>query len=811
VAVADPENRIDHPAALFGRGEMHETILQSLAKASRGGGELLLLEGKAGVGKSTLLRRTVEDARSQGFVALFGRALPSDLPEPFSLLRDLLRSLREAPSRRPALAEPTILSIFLAPAAVNSAPASDGREVDEAEKLLLALPGGEDAGEGRTALFERIADFFLDLADRTPLLLAIDDLNLVDSSTLAFLETFSRMIDLRRILVVATIPATDPSARKPSQLDELLRGERVHRVNVRNMTESEVADYARYLLGKDPGRENVLRWYTKTEGNPLFVEYLVRGTMVLGKSPPDVAGASATDLYDILRARSRALSEADQRVLTYATVLGREFDFPTLTVAAGAEEETLAEALDRLVRSGLLREKGGEVYEFVSERIRSESYDELTETKRRILHRRVGKALEGRVGTGTAVIFALAQQYYLAQENKKAVKYNREAAAIARRTFSYESEIVYLERSLECVHRDPTARAETELAIRIELGRALDDHDEFPRAESVLEEAVARARGQEKLSTQLGLALLNLARVRVNRGAFPSAIELANEGRMVLGPNELRQVEIVIHQILGNAYRHLGEFEAAEIEQRAEIAAAERSGNQVELGHGIVDLANILLSRPGRQEETIELFDRASRIFAEVGDDSMVSWVHLLHAIYLKMAEDLSGGLAMIEKAREFADRSRSRRRIAYTEINMAQFLVEMERPEDARRAWARGRDALEPLGDRYASEQLHMTEGLILEAEGQLDRAEAMFLESEQESKDLALSSEVVECVFRRAHLEHSRGNFGRARELLQQAKTDGIETLKIDIVDEVRRLEKLLARASEAPAPPSRRSASA
>jgi predicted ATPase len=795
VAIADPETRIEHPATLFGRSEMHETVLQALAKASRGGGEVLLLEGKAGVGKSTLLRRTVEDARAQGFLALSGRALPSDLPEPFSLLRDLLSSLRDAPSLPRAAAEPAILSIFLAPAAVLEGTHSDGHEADQAEQLMRSLPGSEEAGEGRAALFERIADFFLDLADRSPLLLAIDDVNLGDSSTLAFLETFSRMIDLRRILVVGTIPTLEGTGRSSPALEELLRSERVRRLTLRNMTESEVADYARHLLGKDPGRENVLRWYTKTEGNPLFVEYLVRGTMVLGSGLTDVGGASSADLYDILRARARSLSEADQRVLTYATVLGREFDFATLTVAAGAEEEALAEALDRLVRSGLLREKGGEVYEFVSERLRSESYDELTETKRRILHRRVGKALESRVGTGTSVIFALAQQYYLAQENRKAVKYNREAAAIARRTYSYESEIHYLERALESAERDPNARSEVELTIRIELGRAFDDHDEFPRAERVLEEAVGRARGSEKLRTQLGLALLNLARVRTHRGAFPSAIELANECRTVLGTAELRQVEIVIHQILGNAYRHLGEFEAAEIEQRAEIAAAERSGNALELGHGLVDLANILLSRPGRQQETIELFDRASRIFADAGDDSMVSWVHLLHAIYLKMAQELPAGLEMIEKAREFAERSRSRRRISYTEINRAQFLVEMGRAEEAREAWARGREALEPLGDRYAMEQLHMTEALILELEGQYDAAEALFLESEQESKDLALSSEIVECIFRRAHLEYSRGNYRHARELLDRSKAEGIETLKIDIVDEVRALEKLLA----------------
>jgi tetratricopeptide (TPR) repeat protein len=796
VALADPVSRVEQPAALFGRGESHESILQALAKVKEGGGEILLLEGKPGVGKSTLLRRTLEDARAQGFLALSGRALPSELPEPFALIRDLLVSLREAPRMPTGSSEPAVLSIFLAPAAARAPLPTEGREADEAERLLGSLPS-VDAGEGRAALFERIADLFLDLADRAPLLLAIDDLDLADSSSLAFLETFGRMIDLRRVLVVATLPPLEGLGRARPGLEELLRGERVRRVPIRNMTESEVADYAKWLLGKDPGREAVLGWYSKTDGNPLFVEYLVKGSMGLGPGRLALAGTDAGDLYDILRARSRSLSEADHRVLVYATVLGREFDFPTLTVAAGAEEEWLAEALDRLVRSGLLREKGGEVYEFVSERIRIESYDQLTETKRRILHRRVGKALEGRAPGEPGLTFGLAQQFYLAQENRKAVKYNREAAALARRTFSYDTEIVYLERALESARRDPGGRPDTELSILVELGRALDDNDEFPRAESVLEEAVRRARGEERLRTPLGLALLYLARVRMHRGAFPSGIDLANEARNAFSRADLLASEIAIHQILGNCYRHLGEYDAAEEEQRAEIAAAERSGNAVELGHGLVDLANILLSRPGRERETVELFDRASRIFADAGDDAMVSWVYLLHAIYLKITEDLANGLAMIERACEVAHRSRSRRRIAYAEVNRAQFLVELGRAVEARKAWERGREALEPLGDRYATQQLKMTEGLVLEAEGDLDAAEALFDEAEREAKELALAAEIVEGTFRRAHLEYTRGRIPRARELLAQAKADGITALKIDVADEVRALEKLLAAA--------------
>ncbi len=101
---------------LFGRAEIREGLLRHLDAAKGGAGSCVLMVGEGGVGKTTLLRTVTADARERGFQVLEGVALPADPPQPFAVIQDLVRSLRNAP---PTLETPdpatTSLPLLLAP------------------------------------------------------------------------------------------------------------------------------------------------------------------------------------------------------------------------------------------------------------------------------------------------------------------------------------------------------------------------------------------------------------------------------------------------------------------------------------------------------------------------------------------------------------------------------------------------------------------------------------------------------------------------------------------------------------------------
>jgi predicted ATPase len=792
---------------LFGRAEIREGILRHFEAAKAGSGSGVLLIGEGGVGKTTLLRTFVADARELGFQVLEGAALPADPPQPFAIIQELVRSLRNArPSDSTAMPSMASLPLLLAP--LDQDPdfsqriarfpdAGNGRDPEDRLLALLAGPAGR-IDESRIELHDRIAVFLEDLADRAPLLLAVDDLHFADDSSLQFLREFVRHLPERRIVLLATtIPETEAESRTASEFHALVGAPGLGRVSVRALAENELPEYVRWLMGgREPSRDAVVRWFTQTEGNPLFVEQLVRGSLGFGSPTAEPRTESGVrDLEEVLRDRVRALNDADRRALVYGAVLGKEFDFGTLLAAASVDEEQLAEALDRLVRGGLLREKGGEVYEFVREAVRAEAYAGLTETRRRILHRKAALAIEQASRGPAANVFELARQFYLARDEAKALEYNRQAAELATSAYAYDAAIVHLQRALECArrlsHRDPA----TELRLMIELGRILDEFGDLPRAEEILRDAVTRARTDPALEPDLGLALLWSAKNLANHGLNADARALAQEAFTIFERRGNERGILVSHRVLGAASMRLGDFEDAERHNRQEMALAEKQGDSRERGHSLIDLANTLITRgPAKTDEALQLYDKAREVFLKTEDYASVARLHMNRALVYHNMGRMAEGLRDITLAGEAAERSGSRIWMGYCALNEAQLRAESGEVDRGRAAITRARHLLEPLGDQVAETQIRMIEGIIAHTARSYDEARERYEAALQKAEEVKLKPEVAELKLRLATLALDRGDEAQARTQLQASLDADVKNLHADLQPMLDRLEKAL-----------------
>ena len=793
---------------LFGRAEIREGILRHLDAAKGGAGSCLLLVGEGGVGKTTLLRTITGDARDRGFLVLEGVALPADPPQPFAVIQDLVRSVRNAPPT-PETPDPSMTSLPLLLAPVKrdySSPAPavgffEASNSAESEDRLLALLAGPAArvDESRIELHDRVSAFLSDLATRAPLLLTIDDLHFADDSSLQFLREFVRLLPERRIVVLATsMPESEAPTRTAVFLSALAETPGVGRLPVRALAENELPDYVRWLMGgHEPSRDAVVRWFTQTEGNPLFVEQLVRGSMGFGPATPAVrADAGIRDLEDVLRDRVRSLSETDRRVLVYGAVLGKEFDFATLLPAAGMDEEQLAESLDRLVRGGLLRENGGEVYEFVREAVRAEAYGGLTETRRRILHRKAALAIEQGARDPSGSVFELARQFYLAHDEVKALDYNRQAAQLATAAYAYDAAIVHLQRALECARRLPHRDPATELRLMIELGRILDEFGDLHRSEEILRDAVNRARTDPSREPDLGLALLWLARDLQNQGLNADARTLAQEAFDIFQRRGNQRGILVSHRVLGAASMRLGEFDDAERHNREEVALAEREGDSWERGHALIDLANTMISRgPEKTDEALRLYDVAGEVFAQSKDYSALARVHMNRSLVFHNVRRMDEAISEITLAGEAAERSGSRIWMGYCALNEAQLRAEVGQVDRGRAAIARARHLLEPLGDQLAEEQITMIEGIIAHTARKFDEARERFEAALQKARGLKLKPDAAEMQLRLAILAMDRGDEAEARTFLQASLDGDLVALRADLAPLLEKLQRALA----------------
>ncbi|MCI4330916.1 MAG: AAA family ATPase [Thermoplasmata archaeon] len=800
----------EHPAPLFGRTEVLESLVRVLESARGDRARFVLISGEGGVGKSTMLRAAVASARSVGFQVLAGRALPSDLPQPFRLIQDLVRSAQQERSLRQSAQQgpASMLPLFIAPydsdGAAEAAVSGYGTgapEVGEADRLLIHLSNpSERIDADRNSLFNRLSDFFLQWAEKAPLMVAIDDLQFADDSSLEFLARFLSQIGGHRIALVATLtPEEDAAAPVTDAFAEILRSPLAETLTIRRMTELELAQYVRWILhDRDPGPDAVMRWFTQTEGNPLFVEHLVRGSRGFDSG---VAARTETPgaLHEVLRQRVRELPEPERRVLVYGAVLGKEFDFPTLARACGGEEERLSESLDHLVHGGVLREKGGEVYEFVSERTRTDVYSELTETRRRILHGKAARAIESTPDSTTNRVYELARQYYLGRDDAKAVEFNRRAADLAIEAFAFETAVTSLERALEAVRRLVPRDFTVELRLLVELGRVLGELGDLRRSEEVLLDAVARARVDAKRETELSLALLGLAQTRSDLAMFTSARSLATEAFSILEKLQHTRGLLAAHRVLGVAAWRMGDLPTAVHHQREELAIAEVEGTPTQRGHAMIDLANtFILQGEKGVPEALGLYEKAAAIFAAGQDHSAHSRVLMNRAVLHHNAGRMEEAVADMEGALRAAERSRSRIWIGYCSLNMAQFRVELHDPDEARRMLTKAAGLLEPLGDQLAHQQSVMIDGMIDEERGEFSGAEEKFGRALGLARELALTAETAEMLYRMSKLAHHRGDRIEARRRLQEAREAGIATLRGDLTAQIRELDGQIGEAA-------------
>ena len=794
-------SRSTAPPPVFGREEILEETNRLLERAKGGVGLGLLLTGSGGVGKTQLLNAIVQQSRKAGFTVLTGRALPEELPPAFSLLREVLASERTshanlvAPAWTTARAGSGMEPVSSRGVGLNdpSGEIAVTQESDEFERVLspLGRTDSEGLGASRDELFARLERHFLDRARERPVLIAIDDLQFADASTLEFLRRFSSELPRTPFAIVATVAdSADLPERTRGAIESLNAARNFRAVPVRPMTVPETEQFVQWILGGRPAeQDDVRRWHAQTDGNPLFVEQIVRSATGYG-APASAGEGTARGVTEMLMGRVASLGDRERRVLTYAAVLGKEFDFSDLSAVAGSGEERVTESLDRLVHDGLVREKGGEVYEFVSEAVRRDLYTNLTETRRRILHARSGRALEAKGGASDS---ELARHFYLGREDAKAVEFNLKAAHAATRDFDFPTAVSHVARALEAERRRVDRDRRREIRLLTEQGRLLEEEGEIPRSEELLSEAVDLARKEADTPLELGRALVGLAQTQVDRSGFERAAASATEALALLEKAGTARDLMAGHRVLGTVAWRRGDFPAAELHQRAALEVAEREGTPRELGHALVDVANTLVPVGATKiEPALELYRRAAELFEKAGDFGARARVLMNQSVMEYHTGRPDDAIRDLTKAIEAAERSRSPLWIGYCNLNLAQYHAERGHPDLARPPLARAMQAFGGMGDKLGEQQVEMIQGIIAEAERDYGQAEVHYQSALSMAKEMRAASEFSEMLFRLAHLAVERGEWAAARRWLSEARESGLQNFRPDFAERLSVLEK-------------------
>jgi class 3 adenylate cyclase len=287
---------------------------------------------------------------------------------------------------------------------------------------------------------------------------------------------------------------------------------------LRGLTQRDVARFIEITAGVSPPASLVEAVYKETEGNPFFVNEIVRLLVTDGRleQPETVTSWSVTipqGVRDVVGRRLDHLSEDCNRVLTIGSVIGREFPLSVLEKVSEVKGDRLLEALEEAIGARVIAEvpRSADQYSFAHALIRETLYEELSTARRVRLHRQIGEVLEEM--DPEAHLPQLAYHFAEAAQGgdvEKAIDYARRAAERAVALLAYEEAVGHYERALQTLELNSKPDEAERCELLLALGDALNMMGEVPKARESFAQAASIAR-KLRDSKRLGRAALGYA------------------------------------------------------------------------------------------------------------------------------------------------------------------------------------------------------------------------------------------------------------------------------------------------------------
>ncbi|MCI4320270.1 MAG: hypothetical protein L3K23_09125 [Thermoplasmata archaeon] len=512
------------------------------------------------------------------------------------------------------------------------------------------------------------------------------------------------------------------------------------------------------------------------------------------------------------------LTPEDDRILAYASAIGREFDFDLLVRATGVDEEALSERLEHLVHERVLRERvGGDRFAFVSEEFRVRMYQSLTASRLRVLHRKVAEALESMHPRPAAeVVTELGRHYFLGKVAEKSYAFNRQGATIARGGQDPETTALHLERVRIDLTGFPGDRGEELADLDQELGDLYYEMGDDQRADRLYLDGLDQCAPDDvRRRARFLLARAEIAREHLQ---VADARRLAGEAqRMFEQQGDLAGVAAV-RRILGRIHFEQGEYQQALEEGLVALEHLQNQADERTLGRLCTDIGNAFAALgPRMAEDAAAWYGQAIRHLEAVED-----WLELARAYHnlgAMVGEAMpQAGLEHLEKARQYAERSRDMRWTAWTLFSGVEMRLAIGQIDEAERDNQQALRLLERVEDPIGLQQVAYNRGHIAERRGDWEQAEGGYREALQRAEQLDIAPEVADSHFALARLYYKLRDLPRARTELDTAEHGGLVRLRPSrapaLTDLRRQLEAQLAEsltsltapATEPPLPSSR-----
>ena len=594
--------REQRESPLFERDGELAALRVFLETSGEGDGQLVVIEGSAGIGKSRLLAEAREMALGQGMRVLAARGGEHEAEFAFSIVRQLFEPLLAgtAPDRR---------SEWLSGAAALAGPL-----------FQPGLAAAEESADSPFAIQHGLYWLAANIAFEQPTLLAVDDLHWADGPSLRWLDYLVRRLEgLPLLVLTATRPPEQ--GHDPALLAALLSDPATAVVQPGPLTIASIAELARERFRLDPDEPFAAAVAVATGGNPLFV------TALLDTVARDRVQPTADHARRVLELGPRTISRAVSlrlarlpgeavEVAHAAAILGDGAELRHTAALSGLDPVATGQAATRLVRVDLLRRQGP--IEFFHPVVRAAVYDTIDAGSRLALHRRAAEIL---AAAGAPPEQAAGHLLHAAPTGDPVVLDTlRAAAGHAMANGAHDAAAAYLTRALA---EPPTG--DDRFRIQLELGLA-ERRIGAPEAVEHLYAAIHDATDP----IERARAALDCGRTLFHANRRSEALEVLGDAVVALGDADPDLHERLVAEIIATA-RWSRDYYPLAAEHLADIDEARLHGG-VGSAQLLAALAIDEAARCASRERALDLAHRALAMPA-LHEEGAVGFFHAVNAL----------------------------------------------------------------------------------------------------------------------------------------------------------------------------------
>jgi class 3 adenylate cyclase/predicted ATPase len=793
---------------LVGRDEEIDLLLRRWARAKAGDGQIVLVSGEAGIGKSRIAVELEERLRAEPYLRL--RYFCSPYHQDSALYPFIDQLSRAAGFARD---DPPAVKLEKLGALLARAAPPDEDVAFLADLLSLPplerhpLPNLSPRREKERTL-EALIRQLEGLARQQPVVMVFEDAHWIDPTSRELLDlTIERVRSLPVLLIVIFRPEFQPPWTGQPQVT-MLALNRLDRYDRTALVE-QVAG------GKALPVDVVDQIVDRTDGVPLFVEELTRSVL---ESGVPLVGIPTT-LHDSLMARLDRL-ESVRRIAQIGAAIGREFPYPLLRAISRLPEDGLRAALARLVAAELVFERGttpDAIYRFKHALVQDAAHGSLLRSARQQLHAQIAEALEAQspeLMDTQPELFA----YHYAEAGlvEKSVTYWGKAGRRSRARSAMAEAAAQLQKGLDqlALLADTPERQRQELELRSALGAVLLTVKGFAAPETGRAYARARElweqlgspseflrvpfgqstyhefRGEFALAQSLAEDLLRLSRQRSDSGGlvlgyFSSGRNLMFAGRFPSSRSHLEAAlalydPISHHSLIHQAGDHpsvlsqaclgivlfcLGYPDQALARSSAAIVEARKLAHLPSLAASLAFAAR-LHSLDG---DNATLDERAGQLTAMATEERFPLWRALGTIYRVKVKNgDVAGGISLLRSGSTAYRATGAEMWLPYHAALLARACEIADQVEEALAQLDDALQIMDRTGERWFAAELNRHKGQLLLRQGHSEAAEALYrkalsIAAEQEAKLWELRA-----ALSLAQLRRDQGRRSEARDLL-------------------------------------------